>query len=153
MIDTQIECTLSSNSAGAFPVVVQLNNQGYSNNNKLFTYNLSLPSLSTNQGSVGGGLNLVLNGQGFSSNTKVTICGQSCTVSQSNLTSITCMVPKANNSLVDSVCDVIIIENSIKVQDTFTYLLSLSPALTSVSPLRGGTGGGSILTISGSNFP
>lgn len=90
--DDQITCQLSLNSAGSFSVNVQIDNLGYSNNNIKFTYDLSITSLSKSEGSVGGSLSLVINGQGFSSNSTVTICGNSCTVTQSSVLSITCLV-------------------------------------------------------------
>ena len=36
--------------------------------------------------------------------------------------------------------------------DGYTYDASLTPEVTSVSPARGGTGGGVLLTITGSGF-
>jgi hypothetical protein len=46
-----------------------------------------------------------------------------------------------------------ILENGITVTSTFEYKASLTPTITSSSPLRGGTGGGTLLTITGSGFP
>ena len=43
-------------------------------------------------GSVGGGLTLVINGQGFTQNSSVTICGKQCKITKISLTSITCLV-------------------------------------------------------------
>ncbi len=36
---------------------------------------------------------------------------------------------------------------------SFTYKAALTPTVSSVSPLRGGTGGGTTLTITGTGFP
>ena len=43
-------------------------------------------------GSVGGGLSLVIDGAGFTSNSTVTLCSKTCNVTKSSLTSITCLV-------------------------------------------------------------
>lgn len=62
-------------------------------------------------------------------------------------------MPSATNQASDSTCSVQVYENSLTATSTFTYSLSLTPRLASVSPLRGGTGGGTRLTIAGNNFP
>ena len=62
-------------------------------------------------------------------------------------------VPPAINKVADSICPVVISQGGQTASGTFSYLLSLTPKLTSVSPLRGGTGGGTLLTITGTNFP
>ncbi|CAF5126907.1 unnamed protein product, partial [Rotaria magnacalcarata] len=35
----------------------------------------------------------------------------------------------------------------------FIYKANLTASITSVSPVRGGTGGGTTITINGNNFP
>lgn len=45
------------------------------------------------------------------------------------------------------------IENGKQVEKDFNYEKSITPSLSSVLPLRGGTGGGTVLTIQGLNFP
>ena len=44
------------------------------------------------EGSIAGGLKLVLNGAGFSELTTVAICSNSCPIIQSNYSSLTCKV-------------------------------------------------------------
>ena len=151
--NTQITCQLTSGSAGTFPVQINLNNIGNSNNDITYTYDLTIASLSTNQASIGGSLSLVITGSGFSSNTQVTICNNNCKLTASLVNSITCTVPQASNLNADSTCTLTASENGRTATSTFTYLLSLTPTLTSVSPLRGGTGGGTLLTIIGTKFP
>ena len=53
----------------------------------------------------------------------------------------------------DTVCDLEVNENGLKATSSFTYSFTITPKLTSASPLRGGTGGGTLLTIVGTNFP
>ncbi len=131
---------------------VSIESKGYSNS-QTFTYNLAVTSLSETQGSVGGGLSLVINGQGFTNNSQVTICGLSCKLMENSFTTLTCLVPPATNQTSDSTCSVQVDENSLTATSTFTYSLLLTPRLASVNPLRGGTGGGTRLTIAGNNFP
>ena len=71
----------------------------------------------------------------------------------STFVSFTCEVPEADNKSQDSDCDVKVVENGKTVTSSFTYKLNLTPKLTSVSPKRGGTGGGTLLTIIGEGFP
>ena len=96
LTSTQIVCTLGQNTAGTYPVLVQITDQGYSNSNVTFTYDLTLASLSSSQGGTAGGLSLTISGTGFdssaSNSTLVTICGNKCTITQSSYSSLTCIV-------------------------------------------------------------
>ena len=62
-------------------------------------------------------------------------------------------VPASVDKNSDKRCDLKIVENGEEITRTFDYKVSLSPLLSSVSPMRGGTGGGTLLTITGSGFP
>ena len=63
-------------------------------------------------------------------------------------------VPDADTKSTDSTCTVLVSENG-QTDSTkqFTYSFASTPSITSVSPLRGGTGGGTLLTITGTKFP
>ncbi len=76
------------------PVTVNVKDQGNSNNNINYTFNLVITSLSNNQASIGGGLLLSINGNGFSPNSKITICGNNCSLINSSLTTLNCIVIK-----------------------------------------------------------
>lgn len=90
---TQVVCILGQSAAGSFPVQVQITDLGYSNANVLFTYDLTLVSLSNVQGGTSGGLSLTINGAGFdATSTLVTICGVTCPITQSSFSSLTCIV-------------------------------------------------------------
>ena len=140
--DTQIECSLGPNSAGPQSIVAKRTDQGSSNANVQYAYALAVSSLSASEGSIGGGLSLVLSGSGFSPNTSVQICSKPCRYTTSTAASLTCLVPEADNKSQDSTCDVRVAENGKSVTSSFTYRLSLTPTLASVSPTKGGTGGG-----------
>ena len=58
----------------------------------LFKYDIKITSLSNSQGIIGGGLNLTINGQGFSSESQVLICNNTCKVYDASLNSISCTV-------------------------------------------------------------
>ena len=151
--DSEIVCELMAGPAGSHNVYLNINGVGDSNSDVEYTYALSLSGLSTSEGSMGGGLGLVLTGSGFSNSSTVTICGKACVLKDSTLTSLTCTVPKADVTDADSTCDVVLSENGQTETSSFTYRLALTPTVTGVSPFRGGTGGGTLLTITGTGFP
>ncbi len=151
--DNQVICELESGSAGSHPVTVNVAQIGDSNMNIQYKYLLSVSSLSKNEGSIGGGLSLEISGGGFSNSTSVTICGRSSKITKASLTSLTCILPDASVKNEDSTCVVSISENGQTATSSFTYKLALTPSIQSSSPARGGTGGGTLLTITGSGFP
>lgn len=139
----------------------------------MFKYDLKITSLSNSQGIIGGGLNLTINGQGFSSDSQVLICNNTCKVYNASLSSISCTVrkrikililcikkylqfknkvPPANITNFDSNCELSVTESGVKTSTTFAYSFSMTPQLTSVYPLRGGTGGGTKLKINVTNL-
>ena len=153
LTNTQIVCDLAANSAGSHQVKVYKISEGNSNANVEYTYSLTSAGLSANEGSIGGGLVLVITGSGFSANTDVKICNRKCVYKANTFNSYSCVLPSAEVKDADSTCAVSVTENGMSASGSFTYRLSLTPTLTSVSPLRGGTGGGTLLTITGSGFP
>lgn len=60
-----------------------------------------------------------------------------------------------SGSTSDSTCSVTVSDSSVSDSeaDSFTYVASITPQVSSASPLRGGSGGGVTLTIAGTNFP
>ena len=50
--DLEVTCNLNPKSAGTYPVLLQLNNQGNSNNDLTFTYDLSISNLSSSEGKI-----------------------------------------------------------------------------------------------------
>lgn len=153
---TTITCTVASSSAGAQPVVVQVASAGLSNSNVRFQYNLQVTSVSPVEGSYGGGQSLTIVGDGFNtSDVIVTICEIMCrSISINSNTQLTCVTPSMNSSLIsDRICNITVTVGSISYSTTYTYRANLTANLISISPLRGGTGGGTTLTINGTNFP
>lgn len=50
-------------------------------------------------------------------------------------------------------CALVVSENTQTASSEFVYAPALKATVTGVSPVRGGTGGGTTLTITGSAFP
>ncbi|XP_061189118.1 fibrocystin-L-like [Saccostrea echinata] len=150
---TQIVCSLGVSAAGAKAVVVDVTGKGVSTNTNQFTYGLAIGSISPSSGSLGGGQEVTITGNGFSTQTAVTICGKPCTIissaTQSN-TQFVCSTP-ANPA---GACDVVASEGSETSTKTggYTYDSSVTPTITSVNPTYGGTAGGTSVTITGTGF-
>ena len=152
---SSITCTISSSPAGSQSVVVSVLLTGKSNSNIQFQYSLQVNSASPTQGSYGGGQIVTVNGDGFNtSSLSVTICSQACqSVSIVSNTQLTCTTPSVTYSSNDQPCNLVVAVGNLSQSVSYIYQSNLTATITSISPTRGGTGGGTTLTISGTNFP
>uniref|UniRef100_A0A3P8VH65 PKHD1 like 1, tandem duplicate 2 n=1 Tax=Cynoglossus semilaevis TaxID=244447 RepID=A0A3P8VH65_CYNSE len=155
--DAEIQCTAGDNPGGAYPVTVRQDAKGYAQSSVTFTYELTLSSVQPSEGSFGGGASLTIQGSGFSPlYSNVTICDQECEVDRNTSTSseLHCMSPVNNSSESELSCVVSVVNqlDSVTLSNGFTYRSALTPVISEVSPRRGGTAGGTRLTISGSGF-
>ncbi|XP_026156055.1 fibrocystin-L-like [Mastacembelus armatus] len=155
--DTQVQCTAGDNPGGTYPVILQHKVKGYAQSNVLFKYELTLSSVQPSEGSFGGGALLSLHGSGFDPfSSSVMICGQKCDVYRDMSTSsnLYCQSPPNNGSQSEVSCVVAVINqlDAANISNGFTYKSQLTPVITEVSPRRGGTAGGTRLTITGSGF-
>ena len=150
-----ITCTVGSSPAGNQPVVVSVSSTGNSAATTQFLYSLQVTSISPSQGSYGGGQSVVVTGDGFNtSGVSVTICGQACqSVSVSSNTQLTCVTPSATVSSSNTTCSLTVAVGSLTQSTGYTYSASLTATVTAVNTTRGGTGGGTTLLITGTNFP
>ena len=153
VLNTKIVCSVSAGKAGHQNIIVKRLGQGDSNNNIQYKFSLAVSSLSKSEGSIGGGLSLAISGSGFSNSSTVTICDVDCRILEASLSKIICQVPPAVEKKSDSACSVVVKESQMNAEATFKYKLGLTPTLTSSSPARGGTGGGTLITIIGTGFP
>ncbi|CAF4613132.1 unnamed protein product, partial [Rotaria socialis] len=152
---TSITCTLGSSSAGLQPVRVYVAGAGNSNTDILFTYILQITSVTPAQGSYGGGQTIQVTGDGFNTtNLSVSVCNRSCQiVTVVSNTQISCVTPSATPSISDTLCSLTVNVGALARSVSFVYQANLTTTITNVSPTRGGTGGGTTLTINGTNFP
>lgn len=151
-------CKLENKPAGVYNVILHVKGKGmaaYPTNNAVtFEYQLSLYSISPNVSGFGGGRVVSVKGQGFSSSTEVKICGNPCVTISSALSEIYCELPiYTGQTGSPSVPCSVAVEQGSRLYNYgakfFTYQESLSSRITSVSPSRGGTGGGYEITITG----
>ncbi|VDH99664.1 Hypothetical predicted protein, partial [Mytilus galloprovincialis] len=153
---TGVQCTAPALPDGTHTVVVHVEEKGLSNDDKTVTYVITLSSINPTQGSVGGGQKVTLTGSGFGDTTIVEICNQECERDESEVQTaaqIICLVPQASGSVTSTLeCDVEVQNSQSGNPITYTYMASLTPSITNVTPRRGGTGGGVTVTIDGSGF-
>jgi hypothetical protein len=152
---TSITCTVGSSPAGNQPVIVSVSSAGKSSASTLFAYSLHVSSVSPTQGSYGGGQAVTVTGDGFNtSSISVTICGQACqSVSVLSNTQLICATPSQTVSSTNQLCSLTVTVGSLSQSVSYVYQANLTATVTSVTPTRGGTGGGTTLTITGTNFP
>ena len=157
--ETRVTCMLESRPAGIYDIILHVKGKGlaaYPTAKPLtFQYELSLDSISPNDCGLGGGRVVSVKGQGFDSSTTVKICNSTCVTINSSLSEIYCEVPGYTGLTgnPDIPCPVSVFGNCEATSSRpglFTYRESLTSRITSVSPSRGGTGGGVQLTIKGS---
>ncbi|KAG7162643.1 Fibrocystin-L-like 3, partial [Homarus americanus] len=155
--DTTVTCSAPDLAGGSHAVVVRDSQYGDSNGDRSVTYSFSITSVSPTTGGFGG-IDIVISGHGFDpeGGTTVGVCGSTCTSNPtSTSTSITCTVPpKIPDGVTVVACDVVV-SNPDGSQQTasngFTYDGNFTPTITGASPARGGTAGGTQLTITGDN--
>uniref|UniRef100_A0A8D0AIF4 PKHD1 like 1 n=1 Tax=Sander lucioperca TaxID=283035 RepID=A0A8D0AIF4_SANLU len=151
--DTQVQCTAGDNPGGAYPVMLHHQVKGHAQSGVMFTY----PSLICDSGSYGGGALLSVQGSGFDPHSStVRICREKCEVHRemSTSTRLYCQSPSINGTLLVLSCVVAVINqlDAVNISNGYTYKSQLTPVIMDVSPRRGGTAGGTRLTITGSGF-
>ena len=155
--DNNIVCTLATHAAGLYLVDVVVPGKGRATSDVLFEYRLRIDSVVPDESGFGGGRLLSIQGQGFDESAVLTICGNECTHNSDHVTmttEISCEAPSHALGNIDQVCDVEIVLNGFSsvLSNGFTYKPEMTSQIASVTPSRGGTGGGTILTILGSGF-
>ncbi|XP_072562121.1 PKHD1 like 1, tandem duplicate 1 [Paramormyrops kingsleyae] len=155
--DTTVQCTVGAHAGGTFRIVFHHKIKGYASSLVDFSYEFLVNDVEPHAGGHGGGNILTVQGTGFDPDfSRVMVCGRECKVQRlrSTFTSLYCEIPESNSTALQQFCTVEVQNgnSSVKIVDAFSYNTSLTPFITTVSPHRGGTAGGTKLTITGSNF-
>lgn len=153
---TSITCSIQSTlSAGNHSIDVFIEDIGHSNENVYYKHDLTLRNITPSEGGYGGGLTTTIQGYGFNgTNVNISICNKSClSIDVVSNNEIDCLTPSMTMSSSNTLCNVSVTIDGITKETLFTYKSNLTASITSVSPNRGGTGGGTIITINGTNFP
>ncbi|XP_061164553.1 fibrocystin-L-like [Saccostrea echinata] len=151
---TEITCTTTPHAVGPQSVVVHTNH-GISNGDIQYEYTLGLSAVNPSSGSIYGGQTLTVSGSGFDENAELKICDEICPIESSSLTptEFSCLSPPSPDESVKT-CDVVLTSSGEvrTLSSGYSYQQAKTATLTGLSPLRGGTGGGTPLTITGSGF-
>eukprot|EP00794_Sanderia_malayensis_P009058 gene9058-10026_t len=139
--------------------MIHVGGKGSSNKDVMFGYDLVFDSISPSESGFGGGRNVTLRGYGFSPNDTVTVCNITCVIDKYTVTDtvLLCESPTYSDptSISDVTCNVEI-KSSTGLQkslpNSYVYRTSLTSKIVSVSPARGGTGGGVRLIITGTSL-
>ena len=167
--DTEITCTLPIKPAGRYQVLVIVENLGYARADTdaadIITYTMSVGDFSPLSGGYGGGIVLSVRGHGFPTVTQdgstagvnVTLCDTPCSVVTSTLSTLTCVLsptrsPRTPNSSL--ACNLTLEHNGVVATsgESFVFTDALTPRLVSITPMLGGTGGGTLVTLTGSGL-
>ena len=152
--ETSVTCDVGALPGGEYEVV--LNEPTLGNSNEVtFTVTLEISGVTPISGSFGGGTPLVITGTGFDAgDVEVTVCDAECLITSATTSQIDCLTPSNDATGATEVCDVVVTQPSGEVTEVsaFTYDRSLTPTVAAISPVRGGTGGGTRITITGSGF-
>ncbi|XP_069129825.1 fibrocystin-L-like [Argopecten irradians] len=154
--DTEIICTVGYNRAGTYNVYVHVQDLGYSNDDSTFVFRMSADSISPYSGSLAGDQTVAILGTGFDEDMVVTICDRVCNLSEkftANSSHYVCNTP-SSSGLLSRKCTVSVTVNGITdtLLDSYEYDDSITSVIVDVTPRRGGTAGGTRITISGSQF-
>jgi hypothetical protein len=154
---TQITATAPAESAATIDVTVTTP-YGTSTTGSAdhFTYaDAAAPvvsSLSASSGAMAGGTSVVITGTGFNAATQVLFGGTPATsFTVNSSTQITATSPAQGAGAVDVSVTTSYGSSALSVVDWFTYTAA-APTVTGISPSTGTTAGGTVVTISGSNF-
>ena len=174
-----LECTVPILPGGMYNILVYVPGLGYASGNKdnppTFNVIQSVTSVNPNIVGTAGGVILTITGSGFitsgssighckSQNRKrreiassnqnlVTICDLECIIIDSTESTINCVSPSILTDVLQP-CNISVSSNSIvsQLNSAIQYDPSVTPVVHSFTPVTGGTGGGTILTIFGTNF-
>ncbi|KAF5395129.1 hypothetical protein PHET_07404 [Paragonimus heterotremus] len=157
--NTQLVCGTNQLVSGIHSVKVIVPAYGYAQTDITFTIDLTLDQINPNSGSLMGGQEVILTGTGFAGNqTLVQICGRNCEELTGSALMLTCLTPNTGLSA-DVSCDVVITVRNpagspfvLTNRNAYVHRVALTPTVTSMGPMIGGTMGGTTLVISGTGL-
>ena len=149
-------CTATSPAHAAGAVDVTVSTPGGSSatsTDDKFTYDTtpSVTAVSPNAGPIGGGTVVTITGSGFADTTGVDFAGNpAASYTINSDTSITATSPSGSAGVADITVTNETGSSSTGLADQFSY--DAVPSITGINPGTGGTGGGDVVTITGTVF-
>jgi hypothetical protein len=148
---TTITCTTTAHASGTVTVSVTNTDSQSGSLSSAFTFDPppTVSSISPIIGLASGGTTLTVNGTNYISGASVSISGTACAVTATTSTSITCTTDaKAAGTYTLTVTN-----PDGQISNTYFAFSYLDPpSITGISPSGGALAGGTIITISGTNF-
>ena len=153
VISTEISCTVPGLPGGKYSVKIA-STEGFSNSDITITVNLAITDVSPQRGSLGGGAIITVMGSGFSEQTVITVCEKICLFQDASSLAYKCMSPPVETLEYTKSCPILATVGDVSVTSTVEYIYdqSLTPTISNVYPKRGGTGGGTPVSIVGEGF-
>ena len=159
--ETTVKCQIGDFVSGLHPVSFRILTLGTADTTGLFlNYTINIEAVSPSSGSLGGGVEIVINGTGFAdcgdandtTTMRVYVGGKECEVVECSFAVIRCIVPALNSSGAGTV--VVEVEGGGRAEFfSFTYSDALTPQLHSIEPESGSAGGGTRVVLNGTGFP
>lgn len=148
--ETEIICTTDSTlPGGSHLVVVDVTGKGLATSSLQFEIAFSISGIVPSDGSIAGGQKITLSGAGFTTTSTVTICDEPCQVTSATTTEVVCITPPSDSA---KTCEVILSTENGTETSSYEYSTAKTPKITNVQPRRGGTAGGTPVTITGTGF-
>ncbi|XP_066276424.1 fibrocystin-L-like [Branchiostoma lanceolatum] len=148
--DDVISCEAGNVPVGDQPVRVHVAGRGNAASNAFVTGQAVIHSMSPSEGSLAGGTTLTVTGNGFGSDTTVTMDGETCEILSVNLSTVTCITPAATNESDHQVQVSVVSNGQAYPPQDFTYSSTLTPNVSGISPAEATSG--TSVTITGSGF-
>ena len=160
---TAITCTAPPMAANSYQILVYVQGLGLSQGEATISYALQISAFSPTSVGHGGGVVVSMSGNGFptsiatSEEITITICEASCRITEASVTQLNCTLGPNNIESpfnTTTSCNITASYRNIEASSTdeFQFIGLLTPNLVSITPNIGGTGGGTIVTITGSGF-
>jgi hypothetical protein len=158
--DNAIEASSPAQAAGTIDVTVSTPT-GTSSTSSADHFTYTTPSaptvtgVSPSSGSTAGGTVVTITGTNYTDVTDVTFGGAEVDPSDivvNSSTQLTVVAPAHIAGVWDVVVSTLAGDSALSSSDRFTYTLASAPSISSLSPTSGTAAGGTIVTISGSNF-
>nr|XP_032810523.1 fibrocystin-L isoform X1 [Petromyzon marinus] len=154
---SRVTCRAGEHPGGTYGVFLQRSPNGVASSSATFHYQQFLTDVSPSEGSFGGQQKMNVSGSGYDpAKSRVLVCGRECPVQRdvSTSTSLYCLVPPNNGTDAEESCAVRVETGAdgVELPGAFSYRRRLTPVISGVSPARGGTAGGTRLTIAGARF-
>lgn len=153
-----VSCTIPGQPKGTYPIRVHFHNVGDAVSDVDLTMAYHIQHISPLIGSYGGGTEITVTGSGFLDNDNMgTLCDEaleSCIVNSDN-TQAVCLTPSMKRiAAEDHLCEFYFYQSASVQRGTinFNFQNTSTAVVTSVQPKRGGTEGGTRITILGSKF-